>query len=159
MATSEKQREAAREAAEEKVAAEVVEQAAQEAAAAGQGLQLRPIDQVRKAYRQRLRPVEVPEWDMTLYFGPLTTADSIAVAEREPRNEYEKRILLLIQKARLEDGSPAFTWGDKMVLIQEAENKVLNRLLAALYGVALGDSDVEAEEVAKGQALREGKDE
>ncbi|HEX7048657.1 MAG TPA: hypothetical protein VF188_00475 [Longimicrobiales bacterium] len=99
------------------------------------------IDRVVARYRDTRRRVEVPEWDVVLYFGPLTKADILAVEQRmrdedgkEPdKHRHEKNILLIVQKAELEDGSKAFRWGDRHTLFEKAEAAVLDRLLLALY--------------------------
>lgn len=113
----------------------------------------RAIDKVRAAYRNRRRKEEVPEWDMTLYFGPLTTADNEAVDLRmqdedglDPEvRKYDRRIYLLIHKAELEDGSRAFDFGDFHYLKNEADFMVLSRLWAVMFQGALQiGEDVEA---------------
>lgn len=104
----------------------------------------RPIDKVLKARLDGRRHIHVPEWDLDLYFSTLTTNDMIAVADRmkeEGRdaaaNDYERRIVLLIQKAELEDGTKAFTFGDRMALMESADWDVLQRVVAFMYRSAL----------------------
>ena len=84
-----------------------------------------PIDKVVAAHKKRRRSLEVPEWDLTLYFGPLVMADMQAVADRmkksdgieDPtKSEQDRRIYLLIEKAELKDGTRAFQYGDRMTL-------------------------------------------
>jgi|GEM_PF-1209238 len=102
---------------------------------------MRPIDLIKKARHNNRRSVEVSEWGVTLYFTPLTTNDILAVEERmseedgkDPnKNQLEKRVYLLIQKAELEDGSRAFTWGDRIELLESAEWAVLQRVIAFMY--------------------------
>jgi len=97
----------------------------------------RPIDQIVRAFDNRRRPIEIPKWDLTLWFGPLVQADLDAVEEREPKSRYERQILLLIMKAELEDGSQAFTWGDKYTLMNKADVVIMNTLVAHMYGAAI----------------------
>jgi len=97
----------------------------------------RPIDSVVRSFDNRRRPIEIPKWGMTLWFGPLVQADLDAVEEREPKNRYERQVMLLIMKAELEDGSQAFVWGDKHTLMTKADVVILNTLFAHMYGAAI----------------------
>lgn len=112
----------------------------------------RPIDRIRASYKGRRRPIEMEDWDLTLYFGPLTTADMEAVEERmrdelgeEPeKHRHTKNLLLLIHKAELEDGSRAFTFGDMHYLKTEADYTKIQRLVAHMYSSSLGPLDPES---------------
>lgn len=119
---------------------------------------MRTIDKVLKARSENRRSILVPEWDETLYFSPLTTNDMISVADRmqdegreASKNELERRVVLLIQKAELEDGSNAFEWGDRITLMESAEWDVLQRVVAFMYRSAM---TVRSEEEAKKKSER-----
>jgi len=119
---------------------------------------MRTIDKVLKARSENRRSILVPEWDETLYFSPLTTNDMISVADRmqdegkeASKNELERRVVLLIQKAELEDGSNAFEWGDRITLMESAEWDVLQRVIAFMYRSAM---TAHSEEEAKKKSER-----
>jgi len=119
---------------------------------------MRTIDKVLKARSENRRSIDVPEWDETLYFSPLTTNDMISVADRmqeegkeASKNELERRVVLLIQKAELKDGSKAFAWGDRVTLMESAEWDVLQRVVAFMYRSAMA---VQTEEEAKKKSER-----
>lgn len=106
----------------------------------------RAIDAVRGAYRSKRRSCPVPEWGLTLHFGPLTTDDIIAVeqrlgmeegADKQPDYAWRKRILLLIHKAELDDGSKAFSFGDEHYLRTESDFLILQRVTGFMYGASL----------------------
>lgn len=110
---------------------------------------VRPIDRVVQARRQARRSIVVPEWDgLALYFSPVTTLDVQAVHDRmredgrdAEQNQLEKRVILLIQKAELEDGSRAFEFGDRIALMENAEWSVLMRVIGFMYESALSGAD------------------
>lgn len=106
------------------------------------------IDKLRERHREQRREIEVPGMEETLYAAPLTTADIQAVEDRmeakglDPeKNEHERRALILIQKAELEDGSPAFRSGDLRFLLNEVDYMTLQRLYA---GVMTSTVDLES---------------
>lgn len=102
-------------------------------------LELRPIDRIRRAFRRDAEKVAVPEWEMDVYFHPLTIADQQAVASivrRETGKEsdpMEENIQLLILKARDEQGKPLFVGGDAHFLKTEADARVINRVSTLMY--------------------------
>lgn len=127
---------------------------------------MRAIDSIAKRHQGLRRPITVPEWagpdgePLTLYFGPLTTADMDDVAARlrkddgidaeHPAREHDRRLGLLIMKAEDEDGNRVFEWGDMIQLREKAEWHVLQRILAFMYGSALpGKNAEERAEAAK----------
>lgn len=106
------------------------------------------IDKLREQHKEQRRKIEVPGMEETLYATPLTTADIQAVEDRmEDRgwdpdeNEHERRALILIQKAELEDGTPAFRSGDLRFLLNEVDYMTLQRLYA---GVMTSTVDLES---------------
>lgn len=116
------------------------------------------IDKLRERHRRKRREIEVPGMDEVLYATPLTTADVRSVEARmedrglDPdKNEHERRALILIQKAELEDGSPAFRSGDMNFLLEEVDYITLQRLFAGVM-----TSTVDLEEAKKGSATTNG---
>lgn len=108
---------------------------------------LRPIDRVRQAYGGATRSLKIPEWEgMELFFGPLTTADMEAVEERNPKNTYDRNIVLLIHKAKDSEGKPLFGMGDKTYLRVEGDFVVLQRIISFMFGTTF-DLDAAKKEV------------
>jgi hypothetical protein len=97
----------------------------------------RAIDIIRRASRAERRMLEVPEWEgLKLYFGRLTTGDVQGTAERNPKDMIERNIYLVIAKAQLEDGTPAFNVGDKHHLTHEADFMVTQRVINFMFETA-----------------------
>lgn len=102
----------------------------------------RLIDRVREHYARTTRTVSVPALGVDLHFSPLTVQDSAAVESRGPKNDRERSIYLLIHKARLPDGTPAFQMGDFAYLVGECDvTEVLGPMLEGLYGPAATSTD------------------
>lgn len=110
----------------------------------------RTIDLIRAHFSSKLVPVEVPEWGLTLWFGPLTMADFEVVSVTAGERAEERNVRLLISKARLQDGTPAFAPGDLHYLRTEAQARVITRLVNAMYEV--GAVTKEAAEEAVGNS-------
>ena len=98
---------------------------------------MKAIDRVRNAYQAKRRSIVVPEWEnMELFFGPLTVDDMVSIESRVSSNgtgegeQYERSILMLIHKARTKEGTAVFHFGDKKVLMSEADLIVINRVIA-----------------------------
>ena len=113
----------------------------------------RPIDMVRQSYASARRSIVIPEWaGLELFFFPLTTADQEAIEARMRDEEglipedrsLDKRIYLVIAKAQLEDGTPAFKFGEFGYLKKEADFLVLNRVVTAMYSASMPMHDSEA---------------
>jgi len=96
--------------------------------------------------------VEVPEWSepgkpCILYFDPVTVAERIELDQY--RDDYHARVLIM--KARLPDGKPAFTLADLHLLQHQASALVVarlaNRILSAdaMDPKLLGESSAPAE--------------
>lgn len=107
--------------------------------------QTRAIDQIRQKAAP-VRSITVPEWGLTFYFNKLTTADVEFANEREPKNAQERNLLLLIHKARNEDGTPMFASGDLHYLREEADWFLLSKVVTFMYEVSVGLSLSEAKE-------------
>jgi hypothetical protein len=109
------------------------------------------IDSVRSAYQAKRRKLVVPEWDnLEMHFGPLTVADmeSVKTRVKDPDSDYERNVLLLIHKARDAEGKALFAFGDKLVLMKEADLVVLQRAINFMWaGVGtLGEAREQIEE-------------
>lgn len=120
----------------------------------------RPIDKIRQATRDKRRSIEVEDWDLTLYFAPLTTADVEAIdAAMEDdgidpqKNQHDRRIRQLIEKAELEDGTKAFRPGDAHYLKTEADYMTLQRVIGAMYKSTLPMSEEGIDEAKKDSGM------
>ena len=94
------------------------------------------IDKVRNAYQAKRRKYVVKEWDnLEIYFGPLTVDDmeSVQSRVRNKDSQFELQVLMLIHKARDKDGKPLFVFGDKQVLMREADLVVLQDVVAFMW--------------------------
>jgi hypothetical protein len=110
----------------------------------------RPIDRVRQHFAGEDRTLTIPEWKLTLHFGKVTLADIRGVRDRAPKDLNEQNVFLLISKARLDDGQPAFQMGDKHFLMTEADAMVMHRVInfmleAAYTGVDEAKRAIEAD--------------
>lgn len=110
---------------------------------------MRAIDKIRQAFSNAARPIRVPEWDLTLYFGPLTVgdmlkarayADAHVAADGAPKDEpYLRRNLrLVILKARDADGRLLFQMGDLEYLESEAHFGITERVIEFMFQTAVG---------------------
>jgi hypothetical protein len=101
------------------------------------------IDIIRRATSNERRSIEVPEWEnLKLYFTRLSTLDIQSTSERNPKDVIERNIYLLIAKAQLEDGTPAFELGDRHFLLT-ADFMIVQRLIGFMFetaSVALEDA-------------------
>lgn len=117
--------------------------AEQRAALAAAGIKMpdqppapRAIDRIIGAFSTKMWHIDVPEWDnLRIYFTALTTADvqiieanAASVTDAQDRN-----LLLLIHKARDEQGKPLFTSGDIVALKNMARFDVVKRVTAFMY--------------------------
>jgi hypothetical protein len=109
----------------------------------------RAIDKVRAAFSRALRPLEIPEWGLTLYFGPLTVAEMEAVEKRQPKTPYERNLFLLVSAARDADGKPVFQQTDIYTLQTEATIEVIGRIIAFMWKDDSGQGA--AKELGEGQ--------
>ena len=77
----------------------------------------------------KAQSIEVPEWKENglptlLYFDPVTVGERIELEQYE--EDYLVRVL--IKKAQLPDGSPAFTLADRALLLNGASAAVVSRI-------------------------------
>jgi hypothetical protein len=110
---------------------------------------IRPIDIIRRASASTRRSITVPEWEnLTLWFRKVTPADWDAVDVDNEKTAWERSLRLLIRKAELEDGSPAFATGDLYFLQHEAELVVVQRVVNFMF-----ESSFQSVAAAKGALL------
>lgn len=98
---------------------------------------MKPIDRVRNAYQAKRRKIVIPEWDdMELYFGPVTGADieSVRTRLKDDSSLYEQNVLLIIHMAVDKEGKALFGFGDKQIMMREAEAQIINRLATFIWG-------------------------
>lgn len=124
---------------------------------------IRPIDKIRQHTTDERQKLELSEFGLTLYFRPLVPQDHVDIEERggEDMSEQERRVMLVIQKAELEDGSSAFRWGDRPYLLREVPSVTINKMVAKMYSAAISNlpEGVDSEQVAHGSELEAGKGE
>lgn len=109
----------------------------------------RTIDIIRRCSALDRRKMTIPEWDnLDLYFGKITVADWDTVEARNPETNMDRNILLIITKAKLEDGSPAFSMADRHQIRAEADLTVLQSVINFMYASAYNSLE-EAEEAVK----------
>lgn len=109
------------------------------------------IDRVRKHYHDARGSIDIPEWGVTLYFTPISQNDIAAVRERNPANAADTNAILLVMKAKYEDGSPAFEMGDLHFLKGETDADILTRLY--LFMNTVGNSvQASSQEDAEGKS-------
>jgi hypothetical protein len=107
---------------------------------------MRAIDYVRQAFHQTgMKEVVVPEWstddfNFTLYYTPLTPAQSEAIQARNPVTNADYNVYTLIAKALDAHGQPLFQWGDKHALMTEANYHIILRIISAMHET-LSDQD------------------
>lgn len=95
-----------------------------------------------KHYQNRIKDMssfEVPEWETTIYFRPVTTlAQESQVIELARQNKtVEAMVLTIVNKARHEDGTLMFGKHDKVTLLNEVDPNVVLRVAEQINGGAL----------------------
>ncbi len=96
----------------------------------------RAVDVIRKRYMGERRCLVVKEWfdedkykeGLVMWFPPMTGNIMEQVADREPKNDFERQLMLMVLTATDEGGKPLFRMGDTSYLRQEAEWSVLQRV-------------------------------
>ena len=107
---------------------------------------MRAIDRIIKAARANRDSVHVPDWDLDIYFGPVTSRDQQEVYDRmkkvgidNPFSDIPKmHILTFIQKAEAEDHTRLFEWGDEDNLLRYAPAFVVEKVINRLYEGSTG---------------------
>lgn len=91
------------------------------------------IEQVRERYHTLdRRRIEVPEWGVTLYAKPYTLADRRRLQSAMARSDEEGFAALIVYKAEMENGDPAFAREDVPMLLRAAEASVLERVVGQI---------------------------
>lgn len=88
---------------------------------------------------KNLQSFEVPEWETTIYYRPVTTlAQEAEVIElAKVGKTVEAMVVTIINKARHEDGSRMFNKHDRNALLNEVDPNVILRISEKINGGAL----------------------
>lgn len=94
-----------------------------------------------------MQKVEVPEWDLTVYFKPSATLreQSKVIELSQQGKTTEALVETLIQRARNEDGTKMFAPADKQVFMNEVDPEVMIRVAGEINGVSEDETMEEAE--------------
>ena len=110
----------------------------------------RAIDVIRDSYMGERRSITVPEWKdrktgeaLTLWFGPITPSAMEKVDGRDPANNLERSLLLMVTTATDEGGKPMFEFGDIRHLKDTTEFTVLQRVFDFMLSSWLDKADAE----------------
>jgi hypothetical protein len=79
----------------------------------------------------RRKSVSIPEWDMNIYFKPITVIEMDKIMTLAQGNMAATHIWALIEKAENEDGSKAFDAGDKPFL-EQVDWSIITRMTGEL---------------------------
>ena len=83
--------------------------------------------------RARLRPIQVPEWGMTVHVRPPNMAELAEIGRvSEEEGEHAAAIRAIVLLARDEHGRPIFQRGHEAELMREADPQVILRLSAEI---------------------------
>lgn len=97
---------------------------------------------IKDAYAARsLRPVEVPDWDLTVYVGPLTVGQASRFSA-EP-DDFKRACRIIQVRAKKADGTPLFDEEDYDALISHGEAELIARVASDIM------RDPDPEEQAK----------
>lgn len=104
----------------------------------------RAIDMIRETYMGEKKCIRVPEWgDLDLWFGPITPSAMEKVDDRDPKNNLDRQLLLLISMATDEGGKPLFQFGDAKYLKDTTEFTVLQRVFDFMLSSWLDKDEAE----------------
>lgn len=106
---------------------------------------MRPIDRIIKASKDKRESFHVEDWDLDIYYTPLTPSDQSAIDKRlkgagldRTEDTHERDILTFIQKAEDEDGARHFEWGDQTRLLEHAPSAIVQYFIVKMYEGSLG---------------------
>ena len=113
---------------------------------------MKAIDVIRRHTIDTRRAKTISEWHvdgepLVLYFGKVSVEDMEAVAERNPKNTFDRNLIMLVSKAQSEDGSPAFDFGD-IPFLRKADFIIVQELINFMYETSYGSVE-EAKEKNK----------
>jgi hypothetical protein len=89
-----------------------------------------------KAHFQRLtaekKTVHVPEWDMEVYFSPLTIKE-YTQADKNSKSTAELGLNLIVLKARNSNGDLLFKWEERHDLMRMMPVDIMTRLAREIH--------------------------
>jgi hypothetical protein len=90
-----------------------------------------------------MRKIEVPEWESTIYFKPITSlADEQKVVKLHSEGKIiEGMIESLIQKACDADGKKLFKSADRVTMMHEVDPEVLMRIAGQINNTVSTDAE------------------
>lgn len=92
-----------------------------------------PIDLVREHFASLgTRKIEVPEWKLTIYAGPVTLAEKNRLYRKSKDSDMELLVDLLILKACDANGQKLFNVDHKPTLLNKADSNVVGRVANAI---------------------------
>jgi len=79
-------------------------------------------------------PIEVPEWDLKVYFKPATTfqQESRIVELTQQGKQVEALVESMIMRALDADGKPLFNKADKTELMREVDPNVIMKIITEM---------------------------
>jgi len=97
---------------------------------------MKAVDLVRKRYMGERRCLVVKEWvdeefypdGLEMWFPPITMNTMQEVEARDPKDNLERQLLLMVLNAVDEGGKPLFNTGDTHALRNETEYAILQRI-------------------------------
>ena len=96
------------------------------------------LDKAREHFKEQmangLQSVEVPEWDVTIYFKPQANfqAQQRVIKLHSEGKLAEALIETLLVRALDKDGKKLFGFGDKDTLMREVDPEVIVRVVTAI---------------------------
>ena len=105
----------------------------------------RLIDRILATSPTDRRKIHVPEWDVDIYFAPLTRAELEAATPKDgiERPSTTQSLFLLVRMAKDAEGAPLFRNDDIESLRTRADLGVLTRVEAFMWGTVLpGEKEV-----------------
>lgn len=99
----------------------------------------RLIERIIAQFPTERRKLHVPEWEVDLYFAPLTKAEIEAAVPKNGAGQSNERqsLYLLVHMARDADGKPVFAERDIDALRERTDLHVLTRVEAFMWGTQL----------------------
>lgn len=94
---------------------------------------MRAIDQIleRSGTVERCS-LHVPEWDLTVFWDPVTAHDQRQVVAQNPADEHQLAVYLIVRKALDAAGERLFSIADVRALIHQVPLAPIARLAAAM---------------------------
>ena len=109
---------------------------------------MKAIDRATAHFKEMLSqdlkgPVNVPEWDLDVYWHPTNTLneESVIIELQQQGKTTEALVMSLIIKAKDADGNKLFELNDKMKLMRSVDPAVILRIITEM-----GSNDEELED-------------